>query len=83
MTNHARSLCRIQGQDCLEALREVATVPELRSGTAFPEPDSMAGRSRLWTTWRAFSRAARALCGWTARRRHERETGEALYKIGS
>jgi len=48
-------------------LREVATVPELAKRHGIHRTRSMAGRSRFSTTWRAFSRAARALWGMARR----------------
>ena len=47
----------------LEALHEFATVPELAKRHGFHPNQSMAGRSRFSTTWRACSRAARAPWG--------------------
>ena len=51
----------------LEALREVATVPELAKRHGIHRTRFMAERSRFSTTWRAFSRAARALWGMARR----------------
>ena len=65
----------------LDALREVATVRELAKPHGVHRTRFMAGRSRFSTTWRAFSRAARALW-WMARGSTSARRRKLYTKIG-
>jgi transposase len=73
--------CRIQGQDALEALREVATVPELakRHGV---HPNQIYGWKKqvLDNLASLFARGASALGD--GEEEHERETAKLYTKIG-